>query len=71
MTLNYAAEEIPRLLPIHQFVSFETEKIRDRIKCILYKDAEQCLIIEMTRCKLKGETTEAYESCMIELTRAE
>jgi hypothetical protein len=67
MTLSYLPSDIPRLLPVHQFVSVETLAVKNRIRCLLYKDVEQCLAIEMTRCEVKGKTTEAYEQCMIDL----
>ena len=69
MTLTYPAKDIPRLLPVHQFVSFDTAAVKDRIRCVLLKDPEQCLKIEVTRCELKGKTTEAYERCMIDLRK--
>jgi hypothetical protein len=61
LTLSYASSDLPRLLPVHQFVSLETMAVQNRIRCLLYNDQEQCLSIEIIRCEIKGKTTEAYE----------
>ena len=68
-TLTYAAKDIPSLLPVHQFLSFDTDKVKDRIRCILMNDPHECLKIEVTRCELKGKNSEVYERCMIELNK--
>ena len=58
---------MPRLLPMHQFVSFDPGQIKDRIKCKVFGDIQECQNIEIMRCELKGMTSEAYEICMIKL----
>ena len=65
--LSYPVKDIPRLLPVHQFTFFNRTEVIDRIKCITYGDKDECLNIEIRRCMSKGNTTEAYENCMIRL----
>jgi hypothetical protein len=64
--------DVPKMLPLHHFSYFETDDIFNRMKCDLYGDstpegATQCLLYEKRKCLSKGETTQAYESCMIDL----
>jgi hypothetical protein len=42
-------------------------QVTDRMKCKLYDDEDECLNVEEYRCVLLGETTAAYEDCMINL----
>ena len=67
LTFEYLAADVPRLLPMHQFVSFDADQLKDRIKCKVFGDTEECQKIEIKRCELKGKTSEAYEVCMLAL----
>jgi hypothetical protein len=40
LSFNYNVSLIPKLLPMHQFMSFKTEDIRNRILCVVYNDPE-------------------------------
>ena len=65
--MTYEIDKVPSLLPMHQFAFFEKEEIENRIKCRKYIDEDECKKIEQLRCKAKGLTTIAYETCMIRL----
>jgi hypothetical protein len=65
--LNYSMSDLAKLVPVHQFVSFNTVSVKDRIKCKIYGDEEQCKLFQELRCTYKGTDTENYEECMIQV----
>ena len=65
--LNYTLSDLPRLLPFHQFASFDTEAVKNRIKCKVYNDKKECLRLEERACESFSKNSEDYEMCMIQL----
>ena len=65
--LEYDLSDVPRLIPMHHFSFFDTQEIKDRIRCKIFNDEVQCLNIERKRCLAKGILTEDFELCMIDL----
>ena len=69
--LSYKVSDVPKLLPAHQFSFFKTDEVTDRMRCKIMGDEEECRKIEQRRCLSKGNTTEAYEVCMITMLNKE
>ena len=65
--LSYPLDQVPRLLPAHQFIFIEQESVEKRMECKIYDNQDECQKIEELRCNAKGTTTEAFEVCMINL----
>lgn len=55
------------MLAAHQFVFFTKNELEKRILCKVYDDQNECKEIEVLKCDAKGNTTEPFEQCVIEL----
>jgi hypothetical protein len=63
--LQYPLDKVPRLFPAHQFTFISKDEVINRMKCKIANDEAECKKIEKLRCLAKGETTQAFENCMI------
>lgn len=65
--MNYTLVDLPQILPLHLFTMISKEDVINRIRCKVYNDRQQCFLIDKRVCEGKGETTIAYEQCMMNL----
>ena len=64
---KYDYSDLPRLLPVHQFISIDTQALKSRLSCLIYKDPLSCLSLEQSKCNFLDLRSEQYELCMIRL----
>ena len=67
LNMTYDIEDIPRLLPAHGFLFFDTEQLKNQMRCKMYWDVAACTEIETRKCLAAGQTSITYELCMIAL----
>ena len=63
-TIVYKLSDIHDVIPVHQFMYFETEEIKDHIRCSNNKD---CVNVDYKKCWTMGITTVEFEQCMIKV----
>lgn len=67
--LTYDMELLPRLLPAHQFTYISKSEVESRLKCKVANNEAECKKIENLRCLAKGQITQNYEKCMININQ--
>lgn len=55
------------LLPAHQFTTFDRQELEDRLACKIDKDPYECFMLEKRTCLSMGNTTKAFDDCMVPL----
>jgi hypothetical protein len=50
LEFKYTLKDLPRLLAMHEFITVETEAVKNRMRCLVYNDPVQCQVIEESKC---------------------
>ena len=51
---------------MHQFVTFDTQQVKERIACLVYNDPVYCNKYEQMKCGVLDQSGQDYEQCMIQ-----
>lgn len=63
-TIIYKLSNIHDVIPVHQFMYFETEEIKDHIRCLNDQD---CVKVDYKKCQTMEVTSVEFEQCMIKV----